>query len=93
MNYTEKTNNGHKYAQTHVTIFDDNSVVMVSYTTPVIRITPEGWLSCNGLYSMTTIKHLGWFARMLGTTYQTLKQILMDEKEMNIHTGEVRDWA
>jgi hypothetical protein len=30
---------------------------------------------------------------MLGTTYQTLKQILMDEKEMNIHTGEVRDWA
>lgn len=91
MNYTVKTNNGHKYAQTHVAIFDNNSVVMVSYNTPVIIITPEGWLSCEGLYSMTTIKHIGWFMRERGLTYQLAKQLYLDKKEFNIYTGEFRD--
>lgn len=91
MGYTIKSNNGHQYAQTHVIIFDDDSVVMVSYTTPVIRITPEGWLSCNGLYSMTTIKHIGWFMRERGMTYQLAKKMYLDNKEYNVYTGEVRD--
>ena len=91
MGYTIKSNNGHKYASTHVIINDDNSVVMVSYVTPVIKITPEGWLSCNGLYSMTTIKHIGWFMRERGMTYQLAKRLYQDNKEYNINTGEVRD--
>ena len=91
MGYTIKSNNGHKYASTHVIINDDNSVIMVSYTTPVIKITPEGWLSCNGLYSMTTIKHIGWFMRERGFTYQLAKQMYLDNKEFNIYTGECRD--
>ena len=52
---------------------------------------PEGWLSCNGLYSMTTIKHIGWFMRERGMTYQLAKQLYQDNKEYNINTGEVRD--
>ena len=91
MNYTTKTNNGHKYAQTYVRIFDDNTVQLVSYTTTVIEITPEGWLHVNGLYSMTTIKHIGWFMRELGFTYHLAKQLYNDHKDFNIYTGEVID--
>lgn len=91
MSYTTKSNNGHEYANTYVRIFDDNTVQLVSYTTTVIEITPDGWLSCNGLYSMTTIKHIGWFMRERGFTYQLAKQIYLDGKEFNVYTGECRD--
>ena len=91
MNYITKTNNGHNYASTYVRIYDDNTVEMVSYTTTVIKITPEGWLSVTGLYSMTTIKHIGWFMRERGFTYQLAKQMYLDNKEFNINTGECRD--
>ena len=91
MNYITKTNNGHKYAQTYVRIFDDDTVQLVSYTTTVIEITPDGWLSVNGLYSMTTIKHIGWFMRERGFTYQLAKQLYKDNKLFNVYTGEVRD--
>lgn len=90
MMYTTKSNNGHQYAQTYVRIFEDNTVQLVSYTTTVIEITPDGWLSCNGLYSMTTIKHIGWFMRERGMTYQLAKQLYLDGKQYNIYTGEVK---
>lgn len=88
--YTTKTNNGHKYAATYVRIYDDDTVELVSYTTTVITITPKGWLSCNGLYSMTTIKHIGWFMRERGMTYYLAKQLYLDGMEYNIYTGEIR---
>lgn len=81
----------HPYANAHVRIWDDDTVELVSYTTIIIRITPEGWLSVTGLYSMTTIKHIGWFMRERGFTYQLAKQLYLDNKEFNINTGECRD--
>ena len=90
MNYTIKYNNGHRYAQTCVRIFDDDTVELWSYTTKVITITPKGWLSCNGLYSMTTIKHIGWFMRERGMTYYLAKQMYLDNMEYNVYTGEIR---
>jgi hypothetical protein len=89
--YTTKINNGHEYAQTYVRIWEDNTVELVSYVTTVIVITPEGWLHVNGLYSMTTIKHIGWFMRERGFTYQLAKQLYNDNKEFNVYTGECRD--
>lgn len=91
MGYSIKTNNGHEYASTHVRIYDDNTVEMYSYTTCIITITPDGWLSCHTLYSRTTIKHIGWFMRERGMSYYTAKQMYLDNKEFNIYTGEVRD--
>lgn len=91
MGYIEKYNNGHKYASTHVRIYDDNTVKLVSYNTTVIVISPDGWLRCNGLYSATTIKHIGWFMRERGFTYYLAKQMYLDRKEFNIYTGECRD--
>lgn len=82
---------GHSYAQAKEYHYFDGTVALISYTTPVIVITPEGWLHCTGLYSMTTIKHIGWFMRERGFTYQLAKQLYKDNKEFNIYTGEARD--
>ena len=84
---------GHKYAQAYENFFDDGTVELWSYTTRIISITPECWLSVTGLYSMTTIKHIGWFMRERGFTYQLAKQMYLDNKEFNINTGECRDRA
>lgn len=88
--YTTKSNNGHNYANTYVRIFDDNTVQLISYATTVIEITPDGWLTVNGLYSMTTIKHIGWFMRERGMTYQLAKQLYLDGMMYNIYTGETK---
>ena len=82
---------GHEYAQAQENFFDDGTVQLQSYSTIVIEITPEGWLTCTGVYSMTTIKHIGWFMRERGFNYYLAKQMYMDNKEFNINTGEVRD--
>jgi hypothetical protein len=67
-----------------------NGIALYSYTTRVAEVR-EGWLHVYGLYSMTTRRHIGWFMRELGFTYQLAKQIYEDNKDFNIYTGEVRD--
>lgn len=83
--------NGHESAQVKVYEYDNGAIVLVSYTTAVIRIDEAGWLEVSGLYSRTTIKHIGWFMHELGFTYQLAKQLYTDNKRFNIHTGEVED--
>ena len=70
-----------------------STLMLVSYATPVAELDlSTGWLHINGLYSMTTRRHIGWFMRELGNfTYQLAKQLYEDNKEFNIRTGEVRD--
>ena len=82
----------HPHANAWIIEHPTGEKVLISYTTPVVEIDNEGWLKVNGLYSMTTIKHIGWFMRELGFTYQLAKQLYNDRKEMNIYTGEVIDW-
>lgn len=82
---------GHESAQVKVYTYDDGSVTLVSYTTAVIRIDREGWLEVSGLYSRTTIKHIGWFMRNYGFSYQLAKQLYVDNKRFNIYTGEIED--
>ena len=84
--------NDHPHAQATVIESVDGARALVSYTTTVITVDNEGWLHVNGLYSMTTIKHIGWFMRELGFTYQLAKQLYTDQKDFNIYTGEVVDW-
>ena len=83
--------NDHKYAQAEIIEYADGTRELISYVTPVIRIDNEGWLKVNGLYSATTRRHIGWFMRELGFTYQLAKALYNDNKEMNIYTGEVID--
>lgn len=82
---------GHEYAQARENYFEDGTVQLQSYSTIIIEIDPEGWLHCTGTYSMTTIKHIGWFMRARGMTYQLAKLLYLENKEYNINTGECRD--
>lgn len=82
---------GHEYAQAQENYFDDGTVQLQSYSTIIIEIDPEGWLHCTGTYSMTTIKHIGWFMRAKGMSYQLAKLLYLENKEYNINTGECRD--
>ena len=81
----------HPYALACVIECDDGYKALQSYQTIVAEVDTEGWLHINGLYSPTTIRHIGWFMRELGFTYQLAKALYVDNKEMNIYTGEVID--
>jgi len=82
---------GHEYAQAQEIFFDDGTVLLQSYRTIVIKIDPAGWLRCTGTYSRTTIKHIGWFMRERGLSYQLAKLMYLEDKEYNIRTGECRN--
>lgn len=80
------------YAQAHVEIINGNAYLF-SYTTLVAGIE-DNWLFVNGLYSMTTRKHISAFVREYTPfDYSTAKQIYNDNMIINIETGEVRDRA
>ena len=88
----------HPYAQAQVIECDDGYKALQSYPTIIIEIDPEGWMKVltmhnpnTGALSHTTIRHIGWFMRELGFTFQLAKQLYYDRKEMNIYTGEVID--
>lgn len=82
---------GHESASVKVIKYDDGGEALVSYSTTVITIDAEGWISVSGLYSRTTIKHIGWFMRERGLTYQTAKTLYNDNMTMNRYTGEVKN--
>lgn len=83
--------NGHSSTQACVREYDDDSVALISYKTLVIKIDADGWMTCFGLYSMTTIRHIYWFMRERGLTYQLAKQLYQDNKKYNVLTGEYAD--
>ena len=78
------------YAQAHVEILEDGSKLLFSYVTLVAEISRDGWFRINGLYSMTTRKHIGAFCKeYANTSYQTAKAIYEDREVYNIYTGEI----
>jgi len=81
----------HQSAQCYVREYTDGHRELVSYTTTVIEVDPEGWLLVNGLYSRTTIKHIGWFMRELGLDYYLAKHLYLDKKAYNIFSGKEED--
>lgn len=79
----------HKYAQAHMEPIP-GGLALYSYSTCVAELK-DGWLHINGLYSMTTRKHIGWFMRELGPfTYQLARWMVEEGVDFNIETGEVR---
>lgn len=78
------------YAQAHVEN-DNGTTILVSYVTPIITIRPDGWTTITGLYSMTTRRHIGAFAKEYTPfDYHTFKKCFEDGLAINIHTGEVK---
>ena len=54
----------------------NGDIVLVSYTTRVARITPEGKCEVKGLYSATTTRHIKSFLTTHGFGYNDSKDIL-----------------
>ena len=86
------------FAQAKVFHFDDDTVALVSYRTTVITIDRDGWLTCTGTYSRTTIRHIGAFMKEYVTypngskgSYYDAKAVYLGNYKFNFYTGEVRD--
>lgn len=74
--------------------FDGNGgIEFVSYSTTVINIDPQGWLTCTGTYSATTRKQIGRFLSEYAPnlSYQDAKYCYEKNKTMNIYTREEAD--
>ena len=78
----------HPYAQARIIEKDKSNMTLVSYETEVAQLEND-WLSVSYIKTATTRKHIGWFMRELGQTYQLAKQLYLDNAKMNIKTGEV----
>ena len=81
------------YAQAKVRDYSDmgrDLRVLQSYATDVIRVD-NGWISCSGLYSMTTRKHISAFLREYypAISFQTIKTLAQTGDCMDILTGEI----
>ena len=87
----------HRYAQCHIRTYADGTTALISYNTCAAELDAEGWLRVNGLYSATTRRHLGWFAKHLAAlfnlhlTYADLRDLFTTGDEMNLLTGELRE--
>lgn len=84
------------YAQAKIYFYDDGieykHCSLISYTTEVAYILCSGWVFVNGLYSMTTRKHLSTFAKeYCNTTYDILKKCYEKNLAYNINTKEFLD--
>lgn len=84
--------NYHPYAQCFVSTDPKVGIHFYSYRTLVITIDNDGWLTCYGLYSMTTRKQISWFMREYCNplTYYDVKFCDYHDAQINIHTGEIR---
>lgn len=77
------------YGQCFVENVDDKNFYLWSYRTLVAKVE-NNWLKINGLYSMTTRKHIGAFMReYCNLDYQIAKRLYTDGYMLNIDTGEV----
>jgi hypothetical protein len=86
------------YAQAHVEIDEAGNKYLFSYRTLVIELTADGWLTCTGTYSRTTIRHIGAFMREYVEwpngergDYFTAKNAYLGKYRLNVETGEVED--
>lgn len=78
------------YAQATVKVDDYGAITLISYTTEVITIDPQGWLTCTGTYSQTTRKHISAFmSEYTKLTYKDAKDAYENNYTINIYTGEI----
>lgn len=88
--FTTTTLSAMPSAQATIHKYDDGTIVLVSYSTPVAYIEADGRLYIRGLYSATTRKHIGAFVREYAhIDYQTAKRLYEDGYSYNIYTGEM----
>lgn len=77
--------------QCGVMVDEYGGIHLISYTTHVATIDPQGWLSINGLYSNTTRRHIGYFLREYAplVPFTTAKKCYEKGQSINVYTTEV----
>ena len=65
----------------------NGDVVLVSYTTRVARITPEGKCEVKGLYSATTTRHIKAWLASHNLPYSDSKDILKRYQALSVQGG------
>ena len=102
MAYTYKTANGEltttrrlaymPNAQAGIDIYSNGEKVLISYHTEVLSLTPDNYLTCYGLFSMTTRRHISAFLKEFcpQITFQTVKYCYDNNYSINIKTGELK---
>lgn len=63
---------------------ETGDVYLRSYATLVVCVRANGDLECYGLYSMATRKHIGWFAKLMGATFQDFKRVYENGEKINL---------
>lgn len=93
-----KTFKNHPYCQAKIYINDEAKegeykIVLQSYNTFVLYIDNNDILDCTGLYSRTTIKHIGYFLREFypSISYYDVKNAYNKGKRLNLITKELVD--
>ena len=82
------------YANAKVEVTDEKTT-LISYATRVAELTKDGWFTLNGLYSVTTLKHIKAFAReYLGAYFvdwckKDYQRLINDNVKINIYTAEI----
>lgn len=81
-------------AQAGVNFAPSGELVLMSYTTVTLVLDKNGWLTCTGLYSATTRKHIGAFLKeyMPHVSFSTVSDMVKNGYDFNIHTGEIRNY-
>lgn len=78
------------YGKAYAVIDEYGAITLVSYSTNVITIDPQGWLTCSGTYSRTTIKHISAFMKeYTSLTYKHARDAYINNYTINIYTGEI----
>ena len=79
------------YAQAGINIHNDGSKDLISYSTRVCTVDKDGWLTCRGLYSQTTRRHISSFIREVASnlSYYDAKRCYENDEAINIYTGEI----
>ena len=87
--YVDKRLPGMEYAQAGI-LYEPSAEFLVSYETIVAELTADGWVHIYGLFSPTTRKHLGRWAKMHGLTYMDVKKMYDVSQDYNIYTKQQR---
>lgn len=95
MSYITTKFTDHAFAQCRILTYENGDRELMSYSTRVLYLDNEGWLTCYGTYSATTRKHIGWFMREYIpaplNNYYTAKHCYEGNYKINVHTGEIID--
>lgn len=97
-NYVVCKLSAHPYANAHVELYQNGTIALYSYNTCVAEIDVNGWLTVNGLFSNTTRRHLGSFAKEYikfpngqSGDYYLMKWCVTNNLRFNVNTGEIEE--